>query len=96
MRVILMVIEKGKEVVERWGEVLVFGLLKRAGKVDAIPIPNTRSSTLLPIIQEKIKPDSIVYTDSSSAYDVLDISQFRHEHINHSQTFADEDNHFQT
>jgi len=67
--------------------------LKRAGKVYAIPIPNARTSTLLPIIEEKIKPDSIVYTDGFSSYDMLNVSQFHHERINHSETFVNEDNH---
>jgi len=46
----------------------------------------------VPIIKEKIKPDSIVYTDSFVSYDMLDASRFRHERINHSQLFAGEDN----
>ncbi|MDP0214447.1 transposase, partial [Glaesserella parasuis] len=41
----------------------VFGLLKRDGKVYTVVVPNTQSATLLPIIREKVKPDSIVYTD---------------------------------
>jgi len=84
---------KGKRGRGATGKIPVFGLLKRQGKVYAIPIPNARSSTLLPIINEKIKPDSIVYTDSFVSYDVLDVSQFHHERINHSTDFADGDNH---
>jgi len=84
---------KGKRGRGAAGKIPVFGLLKRAGKVYAIPISNARSSTLLPIINEKIKPDSIVYTDSFVSYDVLDVSQFHHERINHSTDFADGDNH---
>jgi len=84
---------KGKRGRGAVGKIPVFGLLKRQGKVYAIPIPNARTSTLLPIIKEKIKPDSIVYTDSFSSYDVLDVSQFHHERINHSTDFADGDNH---
>jgi transposase len=43
------------------GKVPVFGLLKRGGKVYAKVIPDARSATLMPIMQEKILPDSIVY-----------------------------------
>ena len=34
-------------------------------------------------------PDSMVYTDCYKSYDVLDVSEFTHHHINHSQIFAD-------
>ena len=60
---------------------LVFRLLKRNGKVYTIVVPNAQSAILLPIIRKKVKPDSIVYTDTFRSYDVLDISefsQFRH------------------
>ena len=32
----------------------------------------------MPIIREKINPDSIVYTDTYHSYDVLDVSEFSH------------------
>ena len=37
-------------------------------------------------------PDSIVYTDSLSSYDKLDVSGFIHHRINHSKAFADHQN----
>jgi len=75
------------------GKVAVFGLLKRGGKVYTAIIPNARTSTLLPIIQEKVTPDSIVYTDTYNAYNALDVSDFKHYRINHSELFADRYNH---
>ena len=50
----------GHGIVEK---VAVFGLLKRNGKVYTVAVPNTQTATLLPIIREQVKPDSIVYTD---------------------------------
>ena len=41
----------------------------------------------------KIVPDSIVYSDSWRGYNVLDVSDFKHYRINHSETFADAKNH---
>jgi len=75
------------------GKVPVFGLLKRRGKVHVLPVPDAKRATLIPIIRSKIKPDSIVYTDCFSTYDVLDVSEFRHLRINHSELFADGKNH---
>ncbi|VGM96638.1 Transposase and inactivated derivatives [uncultured Avibacterium sp.] len=67
------------------------GLLKRNGRVYTVAVPNTQSATLLPIIREQVKPDSIVYTDTYRSYDLLDVSEF--SHINHSTHFAENHNH---
>ena len=47
----------------------------------------------MPIITSKIKPDSIVYTDSYKSYNALDVSDFRHFRINHATEFAQDHNH---
>ena len=75
------------------GKVAVFNLLKRNGKVYTVTVPNTKTATLLPIIREQVKPDSIVYTDCYHSYDVLDVSEFSHFRINHSTHFAERQNH---
>jgi len=64
---------KGKRGQGAKGKVPVFGLLKRGGCVYTKIIS---SSTLMSIMQEKIQPDSIVYIDSLSSYNVLDVSDF--------------------
>ena len=69
------------------------GLLKRGGKVFTAIVPNARTKTLLPIIQEKIKPHSIVYTNSVKAYNALEVSDFPHMRLNHSELFDDRRNH---
>ena len=84
---------KGKRGRGAVGKVAVFGLLKRNGKVYTVVVPNAQSATLLPIIREKVKPDSIVYTDTFRSYDVLDVSEFSYFRINHSTHFAENHNH---
>lgn len=86
-------IRKGKRGRGAGGKTAVFGLLKRNGKVYTVTVPNTQSATLLPMIQEKVKPDSIVYTDFYKSYDLLDVSEFNHFRINHSTHFAEKQNH---
>jgi transposase len=71
----------------------VSGLRKRDGKVFAAVIPGAGSSVLMPVIREKTKPDSAVYTDSLSICNVPGVSEFRHLRINHSEQFADSRNH---
>jgi transposase len=75
------------------GKVPVFGLLKRGGKVYTKVIPDASSATLYPIIERKVVPDSIVYSDCWQGYDVLDVSAFKHFRINHSKLFAGKANH---
>lgn len=75
------------------GKVPVFGLLKRGGKVYAKVITDAKGKTLKAIIDDRIVPDSIVYSDTFSSYNVLDISEFKHYRINHSKLFADKRNH---
>ncbi|SUT90929.1 Transposase and inactivated derivatives [[Actinobacillus] rossii] len=84
---------KGKRGCGAAGKIAVFGLLKRNGRVYTVAVPNTQSATLLPIIREQVKPDSIVYTDFYRSYDVLDVSEFSHFRINHSTHFAEKQNH---
>ena len=59
---------KGKRGRGAAGKVPVFGLLKRNGKVYVVVIPDSKSQTLIPIIREKVKPDSIIYTDDYKSY----------------------------
>jgi len=75
------------------GKIPVFGLLKRGGRVYTKIIPDASSATLIPIIECKVIPDSIVYSDCWRAYNVLDVSDFKHYRINHSMLFADKKNH---
>lgn len=86
-------VRKGKRGRGAGGKVAVFGLLKRGEVVYTAIIPNAKTETLLPIIQEKVVPDSVFYTDALPSYNALDISEFHHHRINHSKLFADRRNH---
>ena len=84
---------KGKRGRGAAGKIPVFGLLKRGGKVHAVIIPDAKTQTLLPEIRARVKPDSIIYSDSFRAYNALDVSEFHHRRINHSEVFAEKENH---
>jgi transposase len=84
---------KGKRGRGAAGKVPVFGLLKRGGRVYARVIPDVKSRTLKPLLERKIVPDSIVYSDTFGSYDVLDVAGFRHLRINHAKLFSEEKNH---
>ncbi|MBB6029631.1 transposase [Oceanithermus desulfurans] len=80
---------KGKRGRGAAGKVPVFGLLKRGGRVYTLPIPNAKAKTLMPIIESRVVPDSIVYTDSFAGYNILDVSSFHHRRIDHGKAFAE-------
>ena len=86
-------VRKGKRGRGAAGKVVVFGMLKRHGKVYTVIVENTKEATLMPVITNKIKPDSVVYTDTYRSYDALDVSEFHHHRINHSEVFANQKNH---
>ena len=80
---------KGKRGRGAAGKLPAFGLLKRGGRVYTLPIPNAKAKTLMPILESRVVPDGVVYTDSFAGYDVLDVSRFHHRRIDHGKTFAD-------
>ena len=51
-------------------------------------ISDVKEKTLMPIIRCKIRPDSIIYSDSFRSYNALDVSEFKH-----SEKFAEQKNH---
>ena len=53
-------IRKGKRGRGAAGKITVFGLLKRNGRVCTAIIPDAGTETLLPIIRERVEPDSMV------------------------------------
>ena len=84
---------KGKRGRGAAGKVVVFGILKRGGKVFTKVVNDTRATTLMPLITRKVAPDSVVYTDCYRSYNALDVSDFHHHRINHSALFATGKNH---
>ena len=86
-------VRKGKRGRGAAGKVVVFGILKRGGKVFTKVVNDTKTTTLMPLITRKIAPDSVVYTDCYRSYNALDVSDFHHHRINHSALFATGKNH---
>lgn len=85
---------KGKRGRGAAGKVAVFGLLKRNGRVYCAVVDDVKSRTLMPIIRDRVIPDSLVFSDTLRSYNVLDVSEFRHERVNHNEDYvADDGNH---
>lgn len=63
----------------------VVGAVERKGRVVAVVANDATRATLHGIAQERILPESTVFTDELSAYDGLDgVNGYEHRRINHS------------
>ena len=64
---------------------IVFGLLKRNGKVYTEIVPDVKKKTLLPIIRGKVKiEDTEINSDGWRAYDgLVDIGYKKHYRVHH-------------
>jgi transposase len=82
---------KGKRGRGAAGKTVVFGLLKRGGKVYTAVPPDLKRATLLPIIRQRVEPDSVVITDGLNVYDTLDAEGFEHERVSHGDTLVQAD-----
>ncbi|MBX3302249.1 MAG: IS1595 family transposase [Nitrospira sp.] len=86
-------VRKGKRGRGAAGKVCVFGILKRGGKVYALPIADASSNTLLTALPTKVLADSVVSTDRVPSDNILDIAGFKHRRVNHSKTFVSRRDH---
>jgi len=61
----------------------VLGILERGGKVYAVPVKNTQSKNIKPIINELVEKGTTVYTDEWRAYNSLN-SEYKRDIVCHS------------
>lgn len=75
-------------------KVIVFGLMKRQGKVFTQIISRASQREILPIIRRTVKSGSDIYSDGWRSYDALAIYGYNHKKVKHDDNiFADGDNH---
>ena len=77
------------------GKHIVFGLIKRGGKVYTQVVRNCSAAELLPIIRDKVAEESVVYPMASRPMMALvDLGYKKHHRIRHGQNeFAHGSNH---
>ena len=68
------------------GKQPVFGMVERGGRVVARVTPDVKAKTILPIVAERVLPESIIFTDDYPIYDgVVGMGHgYTHNRINHS------------
>jgi transposase len=68
------------------GKHIVFGLIKRKGKVYTQVVKNCSAATLLPIIKEHVSSGAEIFTDGFKAYDgLVDAGYKKHHRVIHSK-----------
>ena len=65
------------------GKTIVAGVVERGGQANVSVVPNVKSDTLLPIIEEAVKPTSTIYTDDMPSYNKLNRMGYNHKVIKH-------------
>ena len=78
-----------------YGKTIVFGLLKRHGKVYTEIVPDCSKVTLQAVIRGHIESDSVIHFDGWRGYDgLVDIGFGKHLRVNHSANeFASRERH---
>lgn len=86
---------KGKRGRGAYGKTIVFGLLKRDGKVYTEIVPNCQQATLQGIIRGHVEPSSVIYSDGWRGYNgLVDLGYDKHYRVNHGENeFARGRNH---
>ncbi len=66
------------------GKMPVFGITERKGKVSATRVNDLKSSTVYPLIKERVLPQSMIYTDEFPVYDKLQKQGYHHKRVHHA------------
>lgn len=66
------------------GKTIVAGIVQRQGAVVARVISDTEADTLIPFIEARVLPSTMVYTDELPAYNGLRASGYEHRRVHHS------------
>jgi transposase len=75
---------RGKRGRGAYGKTIVFGLLKRDGRVYTEIVPDCTKATLQGVIRGHITPDTVIHSDGWRGYDgLVDIGFDKHFRVNH-------------
>ena len=62
---------------------IVAGMVERGGRAIVKVVPDTKATTLIPLIQEHTQPGSTIYTDELASYSGLSGLGYIHESVQH-------------
>ena len=67
------------------GKTLLVGISERGGRIRALRIPNARTASLRPIIEDHVDRDALIITDELSSYRLLARDGWDHQSVNHGR-----------
>ena len=67
------------------GKTPVLGMVERKGKIKAVAVPNLKTQTVVPHIENQIDKNANVYSDEFRPYDHLSKMGYNHEMVLHGQ-----------
>src|SRR5574341_121432 len=62
----------------------VFGLAQRRGRIKAVAVPNVKSKTVLPIVEQTVEKGATIHTDEYQIYNPLQSKGYDHQRVLHS------------
>lgn len=63
----------------------IFGMIQRSGNLVAMKVTDTKADTLMPIIKQFIKENTVIYTDESKSYIRLKNENYAHNYVRHKE-----------
>lgn len=63
----------------------IFGMIQRSGKLVAITVNDTKADTLMPIIKQFVKENTVIYTDELNSYNRLSKENYTHGVVHHNE-----------
>ena len=66
------------------GKTIVAGMLQRQGAVIAKVVSDTEADTLIPFIEARVLPSTMVYTDELPSYNSLHANGYEHRRVHHA------------
>jgi transposase len=66
-------------------KIIVFGMLKREGRVYTETVSSAQQKELMPIIKKVVASGSDIYTDGWKSYNALGIYGYNHKKVKHSE-----------
>ena len=77
---------RGKRGRGAYGKTIVFGLLKREGKVYTEIVPDVKAATLQAIIRGRVEISSVIHSDGWRGYNgLVDVGYDKHFRVHHSE-----------
>ena len=71
------------------GQRVLRGICHEDKEIFLVPVASHDKETLIPLLKDRIRPGSIIYSDCWKSYNCLTEHDFSHLTVNHSHNFID-------